>query len=155
MPPISASRSAPLISCTSPAARSASSHARRSCFDTADAFFGGAFRTRDVGNGHLDSSSLAGSMQFSPRPEGSGAKSGAVVRILLRVVARKDARTPLRGLVAPAVQDLLQALGRDRQLRHGTRHSNGVIDGGSNRRTNPGDTALPAPLIPSGLSGLV
>ncbi len=54
-------------------------------------FLRDAFRTRDVGNGHLDNSSLAGSMQFSPRPEGSGAKSGAVVRILLRVVARKDA----------------------------------------------------------------
>jgi hypothetical protein len=53
-------------------------------------FLRDAFRTRDVGHGHLESSSLAGSMQFSPRPEGSGAKSGAVVRILLRVVARKE-----------------------------------------------------------------
>jgi len=38
MPPISCSRSAPLISRTSPAARSCSSQARRSCFDAGAAW---------------------------------------------------------------------------------------------------------------------
>ena len=41
-----ASRSAPLICCTSPAARIAASQARRSCFDAVDAFLAGRFAAR-------------------------------------------------------------------------------------------------------------
>src|SRR6266576_4563426 len=46
MPPISASRSAPLMSCSSPAARNASVHVRKSCFDGVGAFFGARLAPR-------------------------------------------------------------------------------------------------------------
>src|SRR5437588_8993916 len=46
MPPISASRSAPLISCSSPAARNASIQVRKSCRNFAAVVFGARFAPR-------------------------------------------------------------------------------------------------------------
>src|SRR5262249_58038961 len=57
-----------------------------------------------------------------------------------------EIRPPLRSRRArSSVQDLLEALGVHRQLRHRTRHPDGVVDGGRNRSPHPGDAALPCP----------
>src|SRR6185312_2406931 len=146
MPPISASRSAPLISCTSPAARNTSSQARRSCFDAVDAFLAVRFAPRISAT--VISTLLArrlGSLARCPHEAELNSRSSCAFR--LASSPRRRAITAER-LAAPAVQNLLQALWRDRQLRHGTRHSNGVIDGRSNRRTHPSDPALPRPFDP-------
>src|SRR5258708_33454419 len=57
-----------------------------------------------------------------------------------------SARRPHAGRrVMLPVQDLLQPLRRHRQLRDRTRDSDRVVDGGRNRRTDPGDTTLACP----------
>ncbi len=66
MPPISASRSAPLMSCTSPAARNESIQVRRSCFEGFGAFL--AERLAASTMVCMRHSSLSGSMQSSPQP---------------------------------------------------------------------------------------
>src|SRR3954464_11662512 len=146
MPPISASRSAPLISCTSPAARNASSQARRSCFDAVDGFLAGRFAPRISAT--VISTLLArrlGSLARCPHEAELNSRLSCAFRL---ASSPRRRATTASGLAAPAVQNLLQALWRDRQLRHGTRHSNGVIDSGSNRRANAGDAALTRPFDP-------
>src|SRR5437870_10992093 len=44
--------------------------------------------------------------------------------------------------LASAVDDVLQSLRRDRQLRDRARNTDGVIDGRRDRRADPGDAAL-------------
>src|SRR3954471_14870231 len=108
MPPISASRSAPLISCTSPAARNASSQARRSCFDAVDAFLAARFAPRISAT--VISILLArrlGSLARRPHEAELNSRSSCAFRLAR---GPEGVPPPPGGLAAPAVQNLLQAL---------------------------------------------
>src|SRR5262249_1812763 len=123
MPPISTSRSAPLISCTSPAARSASSQLRRSCLECRTGLLSG--RLVVLTSAMVDIGSSSQGIQIILYP-GFPLKAKAGTRS--PHYAALHAGLSLRLGPVP-IQNALQSLRRDRQLGHCARQANGVIDG--------------------------
>src|SRR5438034_3913435 len=65
--------------------------------------------------------------------------------------AQSGLRLTTCGARSEVAQDLLQALRGHWQLRYRARHSNGIVDGGGNRRADAGDAALAGPFDAEGI----